>query len=443
MGSTQSKNPTTGPDVVLKKRPLLTSEDIPSLPIVSHRIYAHLALHVYEHPNTPKLPTAWTVFLSAKDLNLDKEGYFAVAYVNHELRHCIIAQRGTTNALGMRTGVWTYFDERTIQFSLAQQFSKQVRSYLGLTLGETPEWFVSYTGHSLGAVLAACRAVEEQTYAITFESPGCKTFIEKTMSPLKIEDADIITYLRTPNPINSLRPHCGYIVQIPFESGDKNPLQPRVVSSSMLRLPSIPTPQEFIRGKLPRVVGIPDIQLYVGKIEPLLREMLEDTQQIHAMIGIFNHFKESDEPSNETVVLRWPSNIMQFLEYYNAKKALEDPLNQQVNISAAYESLVRDLYLTAERPKNSLPLHFLNKHSLKLLRLWSRDDSVLLGKIPLTLMDRKVLNNTTIEDGCMCTSVLTAFQTKQYLSLLVFRPSIRKVLDQLVFDPLLENRSKL
>ncbi|KAH9599175.1 hypothetical protein LSM04_008646 [Trypanosoma melophagium] len=443
MGSPQSKLPTTSLDVVLKKRPLLTPGDISSLYIVSHQIYALLALHVYGHPNTPPLPSAWTVLLTAKELNLDKEGYYAVAYINKEFRHCIIAQRGTTNALGMRTGVWTYFDERTIQFSLAQQFSKQVRSYLSVTLGETPEWFVSYTGHSLGAVLAACRAVEEQTYAITFESPGCRKFIEKTMSPLKAEDADIITYLRTPNPINTLRPHCGYIVEIPYEAGEKNPLQPQVVSTSMLRLPSIPTPQEFIRGKLPRVVGIPDIQLYVGKIEPLLREMLEDTQQVHAMIGILNHFKESDEPPNEAVVLRWPSNIMQFLEYYNAKKALEDPLNQQVNISAAYESLVRDLYLTAERPHNSLPLRFLNKHSVKLLRLWSRDDSVLLGKLPLTLIDRKVLNNTTIEDGCMCTSVLSAFQTKQYLSILVFRPSIRKVLDQLVFDPLLGNGSKL
>ncbi|KEG11304.1 hypothetical protein DQ04_02751020 [Trypanosoma grayi] len=443
MGFGHSKPSATGPDEVLKQRLVLKPEDIPSLPLVSHYVYALFSLQVYGHPNTPPPPASWQVLLTATDLHLDKEGYFAAAYINEGLRHCIIAQRGTTNALSLRAGVWTYFDERTIQFSLARQFSKQVRLHLSVTRGETPEWFISYTGHSFGAVLAACRAVEEHTHAVTFESPGCKNFIEKTMSPFKAEDVDIITYLRAPNPINTLRPQCGYIVQMPFAAEHSTSLQPRVASSSMLRLPSIPTPQEFIRGQLPRVVGIPDLQQYVGKIEPLLREMLEHTQQVHAMLSIINHFKGDNEPSNEEVVLRWPSNLMQFLEYYNAKKALEDPANQQLNLTAAYESLIRDLYVTAERPRNSLPLRFLNKDSLKLLWLWSQDNVINRTKLPLTMMDQKVLNTTTVEDGCMCTSVLTAFQTKQYLSHLVFRPEIRKILDKLEFDPLLGNRSKL
>ncbi|EAN92675.1 hypothetical protein C3747_357g14 [Trypanosoma cruzi] len=430
-------------DAVIRARPKMTPEDIPSLQLIPHSVYASLSLHVYGNPDAPPIPSPWEVLLTATNVNLDKEGYFGIAYINKELRHCIIAQRGTTNALSLRAGVWTYFGERNILFSLARQFSKQVRLYLSVTRGETPEWFISYTGHSLGAVLAACRSVEERTYAITFESPGCKTFIEKTMSPLKAEDANIITYLRSPNPINSLRPQCGYVVQIPLESEQSNLLQPRTVPSSILRLPSIPSPQEFIRGQVPRVVGIPDIQQYVGKIEPLLREMLEHTQQVHAMVSIFTHFKDDDEPSNEQVVLRWPSTLMQFLEYYNAKKALEDPVNRKTNLSAAYESLMRDLYVTAERPKNSLPLRFLDGDSIRLLRLWWQETPTRLAKLPLTLMDHKVLNTITIEDECMCTSVLTAFQAKQYLSLLVFRPEIHKLITQLEFDPLLGSRSKL
>ncbi|RNF19820.1 uncharacterized protein Tco025E_04059 [Trypanosoma conorhini] len=441
--SKYSSNPTCF-TALTKSRPKLTAEEVPSLQLIPHSVYATLSLHVYSNPNGPPVPNAWEVLLTATDINLDKEGYFSVAYINKELRHCIIAQRGTTNALSLRAGVWTYFDERTILFSLARQFSKQVRLYLSVTRGETPEWFISYTGHSLGAVLAACRSVEERTYAITFESPGCKNFIEKTMSPLKADDADIITYLRSPNPINSLRPQCGYVVEIPVESEENVSLQPRVVSSSsMLRLPSIPSPQEFIRGQMPRMVGIPDIQQYVGKIEPLLREMLEHTQQVHAMMDILSHFKGNDEPSNERVVLRWPSSLMQFLEYYNAKKALEDTMNQQTNLGAAYESLLRDLYVTVERPKDSLPLRFLGGDSVRLLRLWWQETPARLAKLPLTLTDHKVLNTIIVEDDCMCTSVLTAFQAKQYLSLLVFRPEVHKVLSQLEFDPLLGSRSKL
>ncbi|RNF06995.1 hypothetical protein TraAM80_03606 [Trypanosoma rangeli] len=427
----------------VRNRPKLTPEEVSLLPLIPHSVYARLSLHVYGKPNGPPVPSPWEVLLTATDLGLDKEGYFGVAYINKKLRHCIIAQRGTTNALSLRAGVWTYFDERTILFGLARQFSKQVRLFLSVTHGETPEWFISYTGHSLGAVLAACRSVEEHTYAITFESPGCKNFIEKTMSPLKADDADIITYLRSPNPINSLRPQCGYVVQIPVESEESASLQPRVVSSSMLRLPSIPSPQEFIRGQMPRVVGIPDIQQYVGKIGPLLREMLEHTQQVHTMTAILVHFEGNDEPSNGRVVLRWPSTLMQFLEYYNAKKALEGSVNQQPNLDAAYESLIRDLYVTVERPKNSLPLRFLSGDSVRILRLWWQETPARLAKLPLTLTDHKVLNTITIEDGCMCTSVITTFQAKQYLSLLVFRPEIRKVLSQVGFDPLLGNRSKL
>lgn len=441
--SSLSSSDAANTEALLRSRPKLTPEDVQSLPLVSHYVYALLSLHVYGGPNTPPLPSDWEVCLKATDLNLDKEGYFAIAYINKELRQCIIAQRGTTDAMGLRAGVWIYFDEQTILFSLARQFSKEVRLYLNLTWGKTPEWFVSYTGHSLGAVLATCRAVEEQTHAVTFESPGCKNFIEKTMSSSKAKDADIIAYLCQPNPINTLRPHCGYVMQLPFVSEKNVLLRPRVVSSSMLRLPSIPTPQEFIRGQIPRIVGIPDIQQYISRIQPLFFAMLEHTQQVHSMAGIFDYFKTNGECLNERVVLRWPSTFMQFLEYHNAKRALEDSEIQQTNLSSAYESLIRSLYLTAERSKNSLPLRFLNEDSVKILWLWSKENPARLARLPLTLMDHKVLNTIMVEDGCMHTSVLTAFQAKQYLSLLVFRPEMHGVLTQLAFDPLFENKSKL
>ncbi|CBH10144.1 hypothetical protein, conserved [Trypanosoma brucei gambiense DAL972] len=434
-----AKPETTSPSSLSK----LTPDEVPSLPLVSHYVYALLSLHVYGIADAPPLPKPWNLHLTAAELGLDKDGYFAASYINEELRHCIIAHRGTADALSLRSGVWYYFNERTILFSLAQQFSKQVRIHLSATKGEGEgEWFISYTGHSLGAVLAACRAVEDRAPAITFESPGCKLFIENTLYQHKADDGDIITYLREPNPINTLRPHCGYIVQLHPIQDDAVAAQAGAAVASKPRLAAIFNAQEAVRGLFQRAAGIPDIQHYLGKIEPLIREMVEHTQQAHSMSSVLRHFKENEEPL-AYAVLRWPENALQFMEFYNAKKVLEVRENTQQNLVAAYESLIRTMYVVVEHPKNSLPLRYLSKDALKLLRLWSRESPSKLARMPFTEMDHKVLNTIIIEDGCMRTSVLTAFQAKQYISLIVFKPEIRQVLDRLLLDPLLENASKM
>lgn len=155
------------------------------------------------------LPKGWEVFLHCKEVELERDGFCAVAYIQLQTRQCIIAFRGTANALGLRAGIWMFFQELSIQFFLAKQFSKVVREKLLLDFGNDEKgisswesttvsegdkvgadeegvwaqfpagYHLSYTGHSLGAVLASVRAVDEGISAVTFESPGCFGLIQR------------------------------------------------------------------------------------------------------------------------------------------------------------------------------------------------------------------------------------------------------------------------
>lgn len=515
---------------VVASRPKLEPHEVGFLHLTTHGTYATLAAHVYGAgaPDTAiqvTLPEGWEVLLQCSSLHLDKEGYFAVAYIHRGSRQCVIAERGTAEVLGLRAGVWMYFEQPTIQFFLAEQFSKAVRHRLAvMDGGRSGPWFVSYTGHSLGAVIAGCRAVEEGTLAVTFESPGARVFIEKTLDVTTGIDEHLITYLRAPNPINTLKPQCGYVIMMPTQqvvlpSGtlflapsspapaadedDAKPLPPAPRSSSSSsgtakssgtgsrrqrapapastsavaaasaspavvvvtstgapgapasaapsaaspttapaaaavvakapgrwRIPSF-RPQEYLRGYLFGGVGmgIPELQQYVSKVEPMIREMLEHTQQVHSIHSLRSHFQKTDEPGDE-VVLRWPSHLLQFMEFYNTTRALEDPENQDAAVKEAYLGLMRRLYFTETRRRDCLPVKYIDATSLLVVRLWWSMDAAQRKQWPLSLMDHKALNIIQLRDGHLCSYVLSAMQAKQYLMRLVARPEVREMLDE-------------
>ena len=419
-------------------RPKLKPEEVSGLPLVPHITYATLCEHVYNEPDRRPIPKGWRALMSCDEVHLDKEGYYATAYINEEIKHCIIAERGTSDALGIRAGVWMYFDEPTIQFALAEQFSKLVRLRLSLIKTSIPSrslnvasssgpYVISYTGHSLGAVLAACRACAEHTYAITFESPGCRQFVEKTMHPFRADDADIITYLRPPNPINTLKPQCGYLVQLPYVGPPPGVKKPPVKTSFAA---SLPNPQDYLRSKLLEK-SIPELGQYLSKVEPIIKELVEHTQQVHSIANIVSDFErgENPEPSNQDVVLQWPSHIMQFLEYFNITRAMEDPANQHTHAYNAYQTLLDKLYRTSKRPIYKMPLRFLRRDSQTLVKLWCILPVAQLNDFPVTALERKALNTIVVEADTFSSNVLTAFQVKQLLSLITQRPEIHNVLD--------------
>lgn len=438
----------------------LTADEISSLPLVSHFAYARFCEWVYKDPGQRPLPPGgWSVLLDASECRLDREGYYGCAFVNDRLRSCVIAQRGTTTAEGLRAGIWVYFDEQTIQFHLAAQFSKLVRLRLqmrrpgclpeddmsDLAAGPNSIYTISYTGHSLGAVLAACRAAEEHTHAVTFESPGCKKFVEQTMHPFKAEDVDVITYLRNPNPINSLKPHCGFLVQLPSHADDpkkitdikkatttttasasassdaasssassstsqKKQQQPQKNSSPLSSSASnggkkpapVAAPSRLFQSGMPASFSqmwgardffrvrllenaFPELQSYLTKLEPALREMLDYTTQAHSIQSICDIMEEAERTGGQgqQVVLRWPENLLQFTEYYNIIRELnliwektetrdgggDRDRKDLVHALGAYKAFLSKLWLTEARPKHKIALRFLNRHSRTLLEL--------------------------------------------------------------------------
>ncbi|EPY35639.1 hypothetical protein STCU_01035 [Strigomonas culicis] len=464
----------------IKTAPKLSVEEVPSLQLVPPSTYAALSAHTYQlndgtrkeatktaagsapkgakgptavHKKVPAssegLPKGWQVLLDCSSFNLNREGYFAVAYVNRAARHCIIAQRGTYEVLGLRAGVWVYFDEITIQFCLAKEFSHQVHQNLQRHITTGEEWVVSYTGHSLGAVIAATRAVEEGTFAVTFESPGTRKFFEQVVgSDPRALDAALLTYLSPPNPINTLKPHCGCLVMVPSlaaalpsslllnpsasDGGGAAGLQTapaaptasyrNFFSPSRLRLPSIRA-QEYMRDYMLRGVGVgvPELQQYVSKIEPVIREMIEQTYQVHSIHNICRYFAKGEEQDEEQLVLRWPSHLMQFVEYYNTSRAMEDPENQLMYVDQAYKGMLERLYLTKRREHYRLPLQYVCQEGIRFVRAWHVLTPEEKSTLPLSLLHHKTLNTIRVDGDDLVSDVLTALQAKQYLAIVTVR----------------------
>lgn len=204
-----------------------------------------------------------------------------------------------------------------------------------------------------------------------------------------------------------------------------------VFSSARSRIPSI-RPQEYLRGYMLKEVGlgVPELQQYVTKLEPMLREMVERTQLLHSIHNIVAHFAKEDEPTCEEVAVRWPSNLMQFLEYYNTTRALEDPENQQPQVKAAFRNLMDHLYCTVPRSRYTIPVKYVETTSLLAVSTWRRLDSAQRASLPLSILERKALDVLQVENGELICSVLTAFQAKQFLARLTSREVVCDILTQ-------------
>ncbi|KAJ9468576.1 hypothetical protein DIPPA_30373 [Diplonema papillatum] len=434
----------------------LTEEEVGKLPIVPHYDYAAMSEHVYGD-GTP-VPKGWRILLDCSEVNLNREGYWGTAYIHTEMKHVVIAERGTIDAAGLRAGIWVYFDEPTIQFALAEQFSKIVRLKLSLRFGSDDHFTVSYTGHSLGGVLATCRAVAEQTFGVAFETPGCKGFVEKVMHPFRFDDADVIVYLRPPNTINSLKPQVGLVVQLPPK--EYTPVASAEIEENVQRkiaqmLPSFsfPNVSEFM-GKKILERSVPELYDYIARLEPVIRELFDRTQQEHSIHNVRPLFEDTEgnysEPECE-IVDRWPSHLMQFFEYHSTRKSLEDVKPSEPHLRAAYDSLIDKIYSTKKYDGKTLPVTWLDTSSRHLIAWWHGlpAQARLAAGAPLTQLDRKVLGSTTLDsNGAFVTvknkaSRFTAFQLKQYLFIATQRVALRDFLSRLPPLQAIESQAKL
>eukprot|EP00754_Rhynchopus_humris_P023360 Rhum_TRINITY_DN14830_c0_g1::Rhum_TRINITY_DN14830_c0_g1_i6::g.120928::m.120928 len=430
----------------------LSEDDVRSLRVVPHYDYAVLSEHVYGDGSSRPLPEGWEEYMNCSDLSLDREGFGAAAYINTELQHVVIAKRGTIDAASLRAGVWVYSDEPTIQFMLAEQFSIALR--LKLDLEEKSDYTVSYTGHSLGGVLATCRAVAEQTFAIVFETPGCRGFVERTMYPFKYDDADIIVYLRPPNTINTLKPQVGHVVQLPPQDvvqraneaaseaaseADENAQQTivQMLPSLPSTLSPFPNVAEFMGKKILERSVPAELYDYLSRLEPVVRDLFNETQQVHSIHNIVPLFEDARgcccEPEGSDIALVWPTHPMQFFEYNSSQKSLEDVRPDEPHLRSAYEELQRKIYQTRKRNKHEIPLTWLKEDDVKLISHWQglSPSKKRSASLPFTSLDRRVLNACWIGRENVKCKVISAFQMKQYLFILKRRDEVRDFVSRL------------
>eukprot|EP01064_Diplonema_japonicum_P013343 TRINITY_DN20887_c0_g1_i1.p1 TRINITY_DN20887_c0_g1~~TRINITY_DN20887_c0_g1_i1.p1 ORF type:complete len:469 (+),score=44.13 TRINITY_DN20887_c0_g1_i1:41-1408(+) len=416
-----------------KKIVPLTEEESWALPIVAHYDYALMAEHVYGDTGR-SLPKGWDIFMDCSEVHLNREGFHATAYINTNKQHIVIAERGTIDAAGLRAGIWVYFDEPTIQFMLSEQFSKIVR--LKMALQHKTEFTVSYTGHSLGGVLATCRAVAEHTFGVVFETPGCQGFVERIMHPFRFDHPDVIIYVRPPNTINSLKTQVGHVVQLPPKEyqpianaeAEEN-IQKKI--AQMLPSLSFPSVGEFM-GKKILERSVPELYDYVSKIEPYVRDLFDETQQVHSIHNIVPLFEDEKgcycEPESENVLV-WPSHLMQFAEYHSALRGLEETSEGEPHLKAAYESLLAKIYATKKRNRYEIQASWLDPESLKLLGWWCELPKQVRssGTLPVALshLDKRVLCSAKLSRETVLATGCTAFQLKQYLFILSRKPAVR------------------
>lgn len=176
-------------------------------------IYATLSLQAYEDGGgTP--PRGWIVLVESTGIST--EGYHGVAYANPTTKQMVIAHRGTD----FFTGDTDLDDDILLKLDqVPGQYEEAAKPFIRLALNFYEQYFgqpalehTSFTGHSLGAVLAELAAHEFRRSAVTFESPGSDPIlVEMGRTP---DNQRVISFQAAPNAVNRANAHVGQIYRV-------------------------------------------------------------------------------------------------------------------------------------------------------------------------------------------------------------------------------------
>lgn len=188
---------------------------------VTPYIYALLSRAVYE-PGGGQPPASWSILTTTDEYELSLDGYFAAAYVNQQ-GQMVIAQRGTDGLDDIGNNFLISLEAVPAQVLYAGIFIDEcLEEYIARFPQQDPKMATTFTGHSLGAVIAEVVAHEFQLPAVTFDSPGSRQIIiDKTVNgkPLVPNNSLVTTYQSGPNYINRVNAHVGTIhrIFVPYE----------------------------------------------------------------------------------------------------------------------------------------------------------------------------------------------------------------------------------
>jgi tetratricopeptide (TPR) repeat protein len=170
----------------------------------------------------------------------NNSGYYGVIYVNDKDKQVVLAHRGTkfdevgsklfTKDSPLKTDIKGILEGQIVpQQAQAYEATKQASDYIKEV--DHKDFQLSITGHSLGAWLAEqsvyfCRNDfgHPRIKAVTFDSPGTREMMVKFNEPYvqnkelqhksDPNNLDIVTYLSSPNIINSCSKHVGTIYRV-------------------------------------------------------------------------------------------------------------------------------------------------------------------------------------------------------------------------------------
>ncbi|HJK86847.1 MAG TPA: DUF2974 domain-containing protein [Candidatus Megaira endosymbiont of Nemacystus decipiens] len=253
----------------------------------------------------------------------EKNGYYAVIYINKALKQLVLAHRGTkiegNTKLQQLFGLFTKQDS-DLQTDIKGVFGKEVVSQQlaayyatqeAVAYAKENQYHLSTTGHSLGAWLSEMSAyychrdfAYHDIKVVNFDSPGSAAHMDDFNANVKNHETkfepkniDIVTYLSAPNIVNSCNQHFGKVYRV----------FPEVLSADQ------------IKHHIKWICKIPIIGKKLENNSFILNGILSLSG--HNLRGIIKTFNpETKKPQKYMKVIHWP------VIEYKAKNSLSDTI---------------------------------------------------------------------------------------------------------------------
>ena len=167
-----------------------------------------------------------------------EEGYYGVIYKNEKNKQIVLAHRGTTfefkDLFNTNTPLNADINGVVKNQIIPDQKLVNDLTKKAIVFAKENGYFLSITGHSLGAWLAEMSNLyANQSFkynkarTVTFESPGSKPSFDKFKSNVEnkwteydARNFDMTSYLSTPNFINCCNGHYGNLIECEFDKDE-------------------------------------------------------------------------------------------------------------------------------------------------------------------------------------------------------------------------------